>query len=142
MARKAITLQLSAAHAKLLADRGAQAHPGNPHFSRPAVLGRMLDSLYLHLELNDPRRTKGMPEEVHALIVKKLPEPWALRRFEIQHLDAILADAPGFAPALAAAGLDGAAVLAAVAAASPAEKLTLVHHALRHQVSPHGRRGR
>jgi hypothetical protein len=140
MAPKAITLQLTAAHARFLEDRGAGSSRGNTLFSRTAVLGRMLDRLALYQELTDPRQTSGMPEEVHALIISQLPEPWTLRRFEILHLDAILADAPGFAPALAAAGLDSVAVLAAVAAASPAEKLTLVQHAVRHQAPAHGRR--
>jgi hypothetical protein len=140
MARNEITLQLDALHARRLADRGAEAHPANAHFSPLAVLARRLNSLNLYQELTDPRWTRGMPEEVHALIVSEIPEPWVLRRCEIEHLDAVLADAPGFALALAAAGLDSAPVLAAVAAATPSEKLTLVQHAMRQQLAAHARR--
>jgi hypothetical protein len=74
-----------------------------------------------------------MLEEHHALVVRLLPEPWTLRRFEIQKLEDVLADTPGFAAAVTAAGVDPAALLAAVAAATPAEKLTLVDHAIQHQ---------
>ena len=61
------------------------------------------------------------------------PEPWTLRRFEIQKLEQVLEDTPGFAAAVTAAGVDPAVLLAAVAAATAAEKLTLVDHAIQHQ---------
>lgn len=134
MAGSGITLQITAAHAKYLANRGGRSHRGwGNTFSRSAVLGRMLDTLSLYQEFTDPRETRNMPEEFHALIVRLLPKPWALRRFEIKNLEALLATTPGFAAAVTAAGVDPAALLAALAATSPAEKLTLVDHAIRHQ---------
>jgi hypothetical protein len=44
----------------------------------------MLDTLSLYQEFTDPRKTRNMPEEFHALIVRLLPKPWALCRFEIK----------------------------------------------------------
>ena len=133
MAGSGVTLQISAAHAKYLERRGGRAHRGRGPFSRSAVLGRVLESHRLYQELTDPRKTRGMPEAVHALIVRLLPEPWLLRAFEIKNLEGILEAAPGHADAAAAAGIDPGAVLAAVAGATPAEKLTLVDHAIQHQ---------
>ena len=133
MAGSGVTLQINAAHAKYLERRGGRAHRGRGPFSRSAVLGRVLESHRLYQELTDPRKTRGMPEAVHALIVRLLPEPWLLRAFEIKNLEGILEAAPGLAEAAAAAGIDPGAVLAAVAGATPAEKLTLVDHAIQHQ---------
>jgi hypothetical protein len=133
MAGSGITLQITAAHANYLASRGGHSHRGKATFSRSIVLGRMLDALSLYQEFTDPRETRNMPEEFHALIVRLVPKPWALRRFEIKNLETLLASTPGFAGAVTAAGVDPAALLAALAATSPAEKLTLVDHAIQHQ---------
>jgi hypothetical protein len=57
-----------------------------------------------------------------------------LRRFEIMNLQGVLATTPDFAEAVTAAGEDPAALLAEVAEATPAEKLTLVDHAVQRQV--------
>lgn len=110
---------------------GPTGGPGT--FSRSVVLGRVLESHRLYQEFTDPRLTRGMPEEIHALVLRLLPEPWALRRFEIQKLEEVLELTPGFAAAVSGAGVDPAVLLAAVAAATPAEKLTLVDHAIQHQ---------
>lgn len=128
--------------ANFLERRGGRSHRGNGAFSRSVVLSRMLDSLRLYQEFTDPRDTRGMPEEFHALVVSLLPEPWALRRYEIRHLEGVLEATPGFAAAVTAAGVDPAALLAAVAATSPAEKLTLVDHAIQHQVPAAAATGR
>jgi hypothetical protein len=133
MAGSSISLQISAAHAKYLERRGGRSHRGRGAFNRSVVLGRLLDSHRLYQEFTDPRQTRGMPEELHALVIRLLPEPWTLRRFEIQKLEHVLEDTPGFAAAVTAAGVDPAVLLAAIAAATPAEKLTLVDHAIQHQ---------
>jgi hypothetical protein len=98
--------------------RGGRSHRGRGTFSRSVVLGRVLDSHRLYQEFTDPRRTRGMPEEHHALIIRLLPEPWALRRFEIRKLEDVLELTPGFAAAVRGAGLDPAVLLAEVAAAT------------------------
>jgi hypothetical protein len=134
MAGSGITLQITAAHAKYLERRGGHSHRGNGTFSRSIVLGRSLDALRLYQEFTDPRQTRGMPEEFHALLVRLIPESWTLRRFEIQKLEEVLETTSGFSQAVTAAGMDPAALLAAVAATTPAEKLTLVDHAIQHQV--------
>jgi hypothetical protein len=135
MTGSGITLQLTAAHARYLERRGGRAHRGNGPFSRAIVLGRTLDAHRLYQEFTDPRKTSGMSEEFHALLVRLIPEPWVLRRLEIQKLEEVLEATPGFAEAATAASVDPAALLAAVAAITPAEKLTLVDHAIQHQVA-------
>ena len=129
MAGSNITLQLAVRHARYLERRGGRAHRGNGPFSRTVVLGRMLDNLRLYQEFTDPR----IPEEFHDLIVHLLPEPWTLKPFEIKNLEAVLDSTPGFAESAAAAGVDPAALIGALAAITPAEKLTLVDHAIQHQ---------
>jgi len=74
-----------------------------------------------------------MPHEYHALVISLLPRPWTLSRYEVTTLEGVLEATPGFAAAVTAAGVDPTALLAAVAAATPAEKLTLVDHAIQHQ---------
>jgi hypothetical protein len=49
--------------------------------------------------------------------VDAVPEPWNLKRFEILNLDALLAATPVFREAVSAAGVDPAALLAALAEA-------------------------
>jgi hypothetical protein len=128
-----ITLQLNAAHSRYLEARGGHSHRGKATFSRSIVLARMLETLTLYQEFTDPRETRGMPDDIHDLVIRLLPEPWSLRRYEIKHLEGVLESTPGFAAAARAAGLDPAAVLAAVAATTPAEKLTLADHAIQLQ---------
>ena len=117
MAGSTISLQISAAAAQYLEQRGGRSHRGGGIFRRSVVLGRVLESHRLYQEFTDPRLTRGMPEELHALVIRLLPEPWALGRFEIRKLEQVLEDAPGFAAAVTAAGMDPAVLLVAVAAA-------------------------
>ena len=133
MAGGNITLHLTAAHAKFLERRGGRSHRGKGPFSRTSVLRRMLDSLRLYHEFTDPRETRGMSHEHHALVISLLPKPWELSAYEIRNLEGVLAAAPGFQAAVAAASIDPTELLAGVAAATPAEKLTLVDHAVQHQ---------
>jgi hypothetical protein len=133
MTRTGITLQISAADAGYLARHGGHSHRGKGNFSRSVVLHRMLDALRLYQEFTDPRQTRALPDEFHELVVRLLPDAWNLRRFEILNLEGFLEATPGFQQAVAAAGIDPAALLAAVAAATPAEKLTLVGHAIQRQ---------
>jgi hypothetical protein len=133
MAATPIAVQLSTQHAQQLAKLGARAHRGGGVFSRTQVLGRMLDALHLYQSFTDPRQTRNLPEAYHALIIRLLPKPWELRRFEIQNLEGVLAATPGFDQAVATAQIDPATLLAAIGGASPAEKLTLVTHAILHQ---------
>ena len=133
MAGKGSTIQITAAHVKFLQQRGAHSHRGGGTFSRSVVMGRMFEALRLYQEATDPRRTRGLPEAMHELLVRLVPEPWALRPYEIETLEGLLQRSPGFAEAVTAAGSDPAALLAAVAEMSLAEKLTLVDHAVQAQ---------
>jgi hypothetical protein len=128
-----VNLQISAADARYLEQRGGHSNRGRGTFSRSVVLARMLQDLRLYRDLADPRKTRGFPEEFHALVVRLIPAPWSLKRFEVVNLEGLLAATPGFQEAVTEAGVDPAALLAAVAAATPAEKLTLVDHAVQHQ---------
>jgi hypothetical protein len=128
-----VNLHISAADARYLQDRGGYPHRGRGTFSRGVVMARMLQDLRLYRDFTDPRKIRGFPEEFHALVVALLPDPWHLKRFEILNLEGLLAATPGFSEAVTAAGVDPAALLAALAAATPAEKLTLVDHAVQHQ---------
>jgi hypothetical protein len=128
-----VNLQISAADARYLETRGGYSKRGSGTFSRSVVLRRMLRDVRLYRDFTDPRQTRGLPEEFHALVVRLLPAPWNLSRYEILNLEGVLAATPGFSEAATAAGVEPAALLAAVAAATPAEKLTLVDHAVQHQ---------
>jgi hypothetical protein len=133
MAGNGSTVQISLAHAEYLSLRGAHSHRGKATFARSAVAGRLLDALRDYQEVTDPRLTRGLSDELHAFVVRLLPQPWALRRFEIEHLEGFLATTPGFKEAAAATGFDPAAVLGEIGAWTSAEKLTLVDHAIQHQ---------
>jgi hypothetical protein len=61
-------VQISAAQAQYLEQRGGRSHRGRGTFSRSVVLGRVLESHRLYQEFTDPRLTRGMPEEFHALV--------------------------------------------------------------------------
>src|SRR5260370_8150646 len=102
MAVSPTSIQISAAHAKSLERRGGRSHRGRGAFNRSLVFGRVLDSHRLYVEFTDPRQTRGMPEEVHALVIRLLPEPWALKRFEILKLESVLDLTPASAPAATA----------------------------------------
>jgi hypothetical protein len=134
MAGSGITLQISTQHAQFLGRYGARSQRGRRGtFSRSVVLARLLDSFRLYQTFNDPRQTHAFPEPYFALIARHLPEPWLLRKVEIEHLEDVLETAPDLAPAATAQGIDLSTLLAAVTALPPAEKLTLVNHAILHQ---------
>jgi hypothetical protein len=133
MAGKGTNLQISPVDVVYLERRGARSHRGGGPFSRSVVLHRTLERLRDCLEHSDPRKTRGMSEKMHQLVVRLLPKPWELKSFEVEHLALILERAPGFAAAAAAARLDPAALLALIAEMSYAEKLALVDHALQEQ---------
>jgi hypothetical protein len=130
---KGSTAQIAPADLIFLERRGAIADRRKGTFNRSAVLHRELQLLRELLRRNDPRTTAGMPEAMHQLAVRLLPEPWSLKPFEIDQMAALLESAPGFAAAVAAAGVDRAAFLAAVAALSFGEKVALLDHALQEQ---------
>jgi len=133
MAGKGTTIQMTAAHVKYLEQRGAQSHRGGGTFSRSVVLGRMLDALRLYQEATDPRQTRGLPAAMHEALVRLVPEPWGLKPYEVATLEILLGRSPGWKAAAQAAGIDPEALLAAVAAMSLAEKLTLVDQAVQAQ---------
>jgi hypothetical protein len=136
MAGSGITLQIGAPHANYLARRGGHSHRGHGTFSRSQVLARSLDALRLYQEFTDPLKNGALRPDHHALLLRLLPEPWNLRRFEILNLEGVLAATPDFAPTVTAAALAPADLLAAVAALTPAEKLTLVDQAVQLQAPP------
>jgi hypothetical protein len=134
MAVKRISVEMTAAQVRFLEKRGARAHRGpGATFSRSVVLGRMLDYLRMYQESSDPRRTRGLPEPMYQVLVRRLPEPWTLRRLDIETLEAFLARSAKFMAAVEAAKVAPAALLAAVEAMSLAEKVTLVDHAVQVQ---------
>jgi hypothetical protein len=130
---KGSTAQISPADLLFLERRGATSHRGKGTFNRSAVLHRELQLLRELLRRYDPVKSANMPEAMHRLAVSLLPEPWTLKPFEIDQMAALLETAPGFAEAVAAAGVDPASFLAAVAALSFVEKVALLDHALEQQ---------
>jgi hypothetical protein len=129
---KGTTVMMSAGDSAFLAERGARSHRGGGEFSRSVVLKRALASLRGMLAEYDPRQG-GMPEEMHGLVVRLLPQPWALSRFELQHLDRVLAGVTGFGEAARAVGLEPEEVIAAVAQLGFAERVVLADEATRVQ---------
>jgi hypothetical protein len=108
--------------------RGRQ--PGD-QFNRSAVLHRELQLMRALTNRHDPVRSGALPKAVHDLAVRLLPEPWSITKpVEIDHLADSIEHAPGFAAEVAAAGLEPAAFLAAIAALSFVEKVALLGHAL------------
>lgn len=130
---KGWTAQLAPDDLRFLEQRGAVSHRGKGTFNRSAVLHRELQLLRALLRRYDPRVSAALPEAMHGLAVRLLPEPWSLKPLEVDHMAELLATAPGFASEAAAAGVDPAAFLAAITALSFAEKVALLDHALQHQ---------
>jgi hypothetical protein len=81
----------------------------------------------------DPRASSGMPEAMHQLAVRLLPEVWSPRCSEVNQKAAVVKGAPGFPAEVTAADTDGAAFLASIAALSVAAKVALLHHAVGRQ---------
>jgi hypothetical protein len=130
MAGKGTTLQIAPADIGFLARRGARAHRGGGDFSRSAVLHRSLRTLRDVLAYSDPRKTRGLPEEMHRLAVRLLSGGWTLKAFEVEHLEAILGRSPELDAEAAAAGIEAGAFLAAIEAMSFAEKAFVVDQAV------------
>ena len=129
---KGSTAQISPADLLFLERRGATSHRGKGTFNRSAVLHRELQLLRELLRRYDPIKSANMPEPMHRLAVRLLPEPWTLKPFEIDQMAALLETDPNFAETVAAAGVDPANFLATVAALS-FEKVALLDHALEEQ---------
>jgi hypothetical protein len=66
-------------------------------------------------------------------VARLLPEPWALKVFEVEQMPTLLARVPSFAATAAAAGVDVAALMSLLADLSFGEKMALVDHALQEQ---------
>jgi hypothetical protein len=130
MAGKGTTVQISPATITLITRRGARSSRGGGDFARSAVLNRTVAMLQTILEQSDPRRTRRLPDPVHALAVELLAEPWALTPFEIERLPTLLEHTAGFIAGLAAHDLDRQVFLEALSALTFAEKAALVDAAI------------
>ena len=128
--RKGTTVMMQPGDMAFLDRRGAISHRGAGVFSRSAVLHREVQLLRGVLERYDPRRTSGLSEEMCALAVRLLPEPWSIKPGAVEHLSLRLQEAPGFAAEVSAAGIEVAALVEAVAALGYAEKVWLLDQAL------------
>jgi hypothetical protein len=130
---KGTTAKVHPADMIFLERRGALSHRGARTFSRSAVLHREMQLLRSLLAHYDPRRGGGMSEEMAGLAARLLPEPWLIKPAAVEHLALRLQEAPGLAAEAAAAGIDPAALVAAVAALGLAEKVALLDLALQEQ---------
>jgi hypothetical protein len=130
MRGKATSIQMTAAHRRFLEKRGARSHRGGSVFSRSAVVERALDGLGLYLKWTDPRKTRGFPEAMHTALVRRLPEPWTLKPYEIETLEGFLRRSAEFLEVTAADGVDPEALLEAIGAMTVPEKVTLVDQAV------------
>lgn len=124
------TIRMRAAHRRFLEKRGARSHRGGSAFSRSAVFDRSLEELALYLKWTDPRKTRGFPEVMHTVLVRRLPDPWTLKPYEIETLEACLRRSTEFLEAVAADGVDAEALLAAIGAMTVPEKVNLVDQAV------------
>jgi hypothetical protein len=130
---KGTTAKVHPADMVFLERRGALSHRGARTFSRSAVLHREMQLLRAMLAHYDPRRSGGLSEAMAGLAARLLPEPWLIKPAAVEHLALRLQEAPGFAAETAAAGIDPAALVAAVAALGLAEKCALLDLALQEQ---------
>ena len=96
MPGEATSIRMIAAHRRFLEKRGARSHRGGSAFSRSAVVERALEELALYLKWTDPRKTRGFPEAMHAVLVRRLPEPWKRTPHEIETLEGYLRRSPEF----------------------------------------------
>ncbi len=132
--KAATSVAIAAADVAFLDALGAISHRGGGEFSRSVVLGRVLKQYRDILSVYDPSKSGVLPAAVYQLVLHALPEPWTLKQFEIEHLEAYLAShVPGFAAAARGAGLEPAEVTAAIAKLNFAEKMVLVVDATRSQ---------
>jgi hypothetical protein len=130
MRGRTTSIQLTAAHRRFLEKRGARSHRGGSVFSRSAVIERALEQLGLYLKWTDPRTTRGFPEAMHRVLVRRLPVPWTLKPYEIETLEGCLRRSAEFLEAITADGVDPEAVLEAIGAMTVPEKMSLVDQAV------------
>jgi hypothetical protein len=130
---KGTTAKVHPADMVFLERRGALSHRGARTFSRSAVLHREMQVLRALLAHYDPRRAGALSPEMAALAARLLPEPWLIKPAAVEHLALRLQEAPAFGAETAAAGIDPAALIAAVAALGLAEKFALLDLALQEQ---------
>jgi hypothetical protein len=130
---KGTTAKVHPADLVFLERRGALSHRGARTFSRSAVLHRELQLLRAMLAHYDPQRTGALSAEMAALAARLLPEPWLIKPAAVEHLALRLQEAPGLAAESAAAGVEPAALIAAVAALGLGEKAALLDLALQVQ---------
>jgi hypothetical protein len=130
---RGITARIIPADCVFLEARGAVSLRGAHTFSRSAVLHREIQVLRALLDHYDPRRGGVLPEPMLRLAVRLLPEPWLIKPAAIEHLALRLQEAPGFAAQAKAAGVDPAALVAAVGALSFGEKAALLDLAVQEQ---------
>src|ERR1700687_546949 len=130
MPGEATSIRMIAAHRRFLEKRGARSHRGGSAFSRSAVVERALEALALYLKWTDPRKTRGFPEAMHAVLVRCLPEPWKRTPHEIETLEGFLRRSSEFLEAVAADGVDPEELLASIGAMTVPEKVSLVDQAV------------
>lgn len=130
---KGTTAKVHPADLNFLERRGALSHRGARTFSRSAVLHRAMQQLRALLAHHDPRRRGTLSTEMAALAARLLPEPWLIKPASVEHLALRLQEAPSLAAESAAAGIDAAALVAAVAGLDLGEKFALLDLALQEQ---------
>jgi hypothetical protein len=127
------TVQLDVPGTEFLARRGARPHRGGGPFGQSMVLRRCLRTLASILDDANPYASERLPAALRPVIAASLPDPWDLSPYEVECLGHRLAQVPGFTDALAAAGLDPAATVAAVTALTLPEKWAAVDLAVQDQ---------
>jgi hypothetical protein len=130
---KGSTARLNQEEEAYLAARGGLSLRGAHTFSRSAVLYRQLQLVAAVLKRSDPRRTGTLSEEMVELVAHLLPKPWTIDPAAVEHLALRVQEAPDFAARVTAAGVDPAALIAAVAALGYCEKAALLDLALQAQ---------
>jgi hypothetical protein len=127
---KGSTARLNQEEEAFLGARGGLSLRGAHTFSRSAVLNRHLQLMAAVLQRCDPRSTGAMSEEMVELVTRLLPKPWTIDPVAVEHLALRVQEAPDFAARVSAAGVDPAALIAAVGALGYCEKAALLDLAL------------
>jgi hypothetical protein len=128
---------------ELLHSRGARSDRRHGPMGYTRQLTRLLDLYGAIMLKNDPRTTRGLPEEHYELILEVLDEPVKLKGPEVNRLGRHLAGLPGSAERARAAGIkDLAGFARMIDGYSFPEKLHLVDAAQVRNPPPAPRRGR
>jgi hypothetical protein len=130
---KGSTARLNQEEEAYLSARGGLSLRGAHTFSRSAVLFRQVQLLAAVLQRCDPRRTGALSEEMADLVARLLPKPWTIDPAAVEHLALRVQEAPDFAARVREAGVDPAALVAAVGALGYCEKAALLDLALQAQ---------